>query len=182
MVIGANWSTLYPLTWCTFTLKVNWLYLLMYPSVCSHVSGLSRFLVWLVSHSHSAFCSLPHSGCEYQGEWFNKNNCAVSILRSGRSTSCILHVLLPTILCILTIVSMHLLSTFPQLYIYHICSIDQTSLSITRRYRTVAAPPIVLDEKVATLEYKPCLIIRIAPACACIYLVHHQATPTHKKN
>ena len=25
----------------------------------------------------------PPSGCEYQGEWFNKNNCAVSILRSG---------------------------------------------------------------------------------------------------
>ena len=34
-------------------------------------------------HSHTPFRLLPYAGCEYQGEWFKKNNCAVSILRTG---------------------------------------------------------------------------------------------------
>lgn len=29
-------------------------------------------------------CASHFTGCEYEGEWFEKNNCAVSILRSGK--------------------------------------------------------------------------------------------------
>lgn len=52
-----------------------------------HIGQMRGSGLWpiLIPHSSSL------SGCEYQGEWFNKNNCAVSILRSGR---CILPTLL----------------------------------------------------------------------------------------
>lgn len=31
-----------------------------------------------------SLCRNHYAGFEYEGEWFEKNNCAVSILRSGK--------------------------------------------------------------------------------------------------
>lgn len=36
---------------------------------------------------HHIYCSFDQ-GFDYEGEWFEKNNCAVSILRSGKYDSC----------------------------------------------------------------------------------------------